>query len=30
MLYAGADLLIMSHPDAVRTLKKTIGKLMER
>ncbi len=28
-LYAGADLLIMYHPEAARTLKKTIFQLME-
>ena len=27
-LYAGADLLIMYHPEAAMALKKTIGKLM--
>jgi acetyl-CoA synthase len=29
LLYAGADLLIMSHPEAVRELKKAIDQLME-
>ena len=29
LLYAGADLLIMSHPDAVRELKTAIDKLMD-
>jgi len=29
LLYAGADLLIMSHPDAVRELKVAIDKLMD-
>ena len=29
LLYAGADLLIMNHPDAVRELKSAIGQLME-
>jgi acetyl-CoA synthase len=29
MLYAGADLLVMSHPDAVRELKIAIDKLMD-
>ncbi len=29
LLYAGADLLIMSHPDAVRELKSAISKLMD-
>jgi len=28
LLYAGADLLIMYHPEAVRALRKTITKLM--
>jgi acetyl-CoA decarbonylase/synthase complex subunit delta len=30
LLYAGADLLIMSHPDAVRELKAAIDQLMDR
>jgi len=29
LLNAGADILIMNHPDAVRELKKTIDKLIE-
>jgi acetyl-CoA synthase len=29
LLYAGADLLIMSHPDAVKELKKAIDQLMD-
>jgi len=29
LLYAGADLLILYHPDAVRELKKTIQRLMD-
>jgi len=30
LLYAGADILIMSHPDAVSELKKAIDQLMDR
>jgi acetyl-CoA decarbonylase/synthase complex subunit delta len=29
LLYAGADILIMYHPEAVMATKKTILKLME-
>jgi len=29
LLYAGADVLIMYHPEAVRHVKKTIGDLMD-
>jgi acetyl-CoA synthase len=29
-LYAGADILILYHPEAVRQLKKTIDKLMDK
>jgi acetyl-CoA decarbonylase/synthase complex subunit delta len=29
LLYAGADVLIMYHPDAARALKRTIFKLMD-
>jgi len=29
LLYAGADVLIMYHPDAAMALKRTIGKLMD-
>jgi acetyl-CoA decarbonylase/synthase complex subunit delta len=30
LLYAGADLLIMNHPEAVRELQKAIDRLMDR
>jgi len=30
LLYAGADLLIMYHPDAAQKIKKTIYKLLEK
>ena len=30
LLYAGADILIMYHPDAVKGTKETIAKLMDR
>ncbi len=29
LMYAGADILILYHPDAVRALKKTIQRLMD-
>jgi acetyl-CoA decarbonylase/synthase complex subunit delta len=30
LLYAGADILIMYHPDAVKTVRKTIFELMDK
>jgi acetyl-CoA decarbonylase/synthase complex subunit delta len=30
LLYAGADILIMYHPDAVREARKTIDRLMDK
>ncbi|MCK4762417.1 MAG: CO dehydrogenase/CO-methylating acetyl-CoA synthase complex subunit beta [Candidatus Aminicenantes bacterium] len=30
LLYSGADLLIMYHPEAARTIKKTINKLLDK
>jgi acetyl-CoA decarbonylase/synthase complex subunit delta len=29
LLYAGADILILYHPETVRTLKRTIDRLMD-
>jgi acetyl-CoA decarbonylase/synthase complex subunit delta len=29
LLYAGADILLMYHPEAVREVKRTIGLLIE-
>jgi acetyl-CoA decarbonylase/synthase complex subunit delta len=30
LLYAGADILIMYHPEAVAALKRAITRLMDR